>query len=362
MNIYKFLKKYYNYIQIILFSVVSFHLGCGFAVNWAKFDCDTENNIVRLDSYLQTSFGGIEYAVLVLTGPDNTDKRDVIRQTWMKLSNNINIKNKPYRSGYVEHKPQYLKIFFAVGTQGLDKKKLHDLSLEDTKNKDILFLQDLQDSYKNLTLKLLNSLKWLNENLPKLKYVVKCDDDSFVRLDLIVKEIENYAPEMSAAEISSYVTHQESLPSYSGLYWGYFFGKATVFRSGKWKEPNWFLCDTYLPYALGGGYVISRSIVDYISRNHDDLVTYNSEDVSMGVWTAALKGINRVHDVRFDTQWRSRGCLNSMLIRHKQTPQDMLDMYSILTETNGIKLCKNEAIKFRQYSYNWNEKPSMCCT
>lgn len=37
--------------------------------------------------------------------------------------------------------------------------------------------------------------------------------------------------------------------------------------SGKWKETDWFLCDNYLPYARGGGYVISRSIVDFVGKN-----------------------------------------------------------------------------------------------
>lgn len=61
------------------------------------------------------------------------------------------------------------------------------------------------------------------------------------------------------------------MPSYKGLYWGYFVGRAKAHLSGKWKETDWFLCDNYLPYALGGGYVISYSIIDFIARNADDL-------------------------------------------------------------------------------------------
>lgn len=44
-----------------------------------------------------------------------------------------------------------------------------------------------------------------------------------------------------------------------------------MYLNGKWQEKDWFLCDNYLPYALGGGYVISRSIVDYVGRNADIL-------------------------------------------------------------------------------------------
>ncbi len=40
----------------------------------------------------------------------------------------------------------------------------------------------------------------------------------------------------------------------------------------------------------------------------------------MGTWLAPLK-VNRVHDVRFDTEFRSRGCSNSYLMSHKQSVQ-----------------------------------------
>jgi galactosylxylosylprotein 3-beta-galactosyltransferase len=55
------------------------------------------------------------------------------------------------------------------------------------------------------------------------------------------------------------------------LYWGYFDGRARAFSKGKWQEKDWFLCDTYLPYALGGGYVISESIVSFLAKNADFL-------------------------------------------------------------------------------------------
>lgn len=42
-----------------------------------------------------------------------------------------------------------------------------------------------------------------------------------------------------------------------------------------------------------------------------------NEDVSVGIWLAPLR-IERRHDRRFDTEWRSRGCLNHYVITHKQ--------------------------------------------
>jgi galactosylxylosylprotein 3-beta-galactosyltransferase len=48
------------------------------------------------------------------------------------------------------------------------------------------------------------------------------------------------------------------------LYWGFFDGRAPVQKSGKWQETNYVLCDRYLPYALGGGYVLSHDLVSIL--------------------------------------------------------------------------------------------------
>ena len=42
-------------------------------------------------------------------------------------------------------------------------------------------------------------------------------------------------------------------------------------------NQDWFLCDKYLPYAQGGGYVISHDLVKFVVVNVDRLQFYNSE-------------------------------------------------------------------------------------
>ncbi|CAG9782969.1 unnamed protein product [Diatraea saccharalis] len=350
--------------SMILVSIFFFYIGCGLTLSFLRLDCvdvvpiSTEGELAKP--------GDIEYAVLVLTGPENEERRNVIRSTWAKFAENIFIENGEtlYKWNHTwigETKKQPLiKVFFAVGIDGLQADKLHKLKLEMHRNDDLILL-DLYDSYRMLSTKVLYSMKWFNDHLKGLKYLVKCDDDSFVRIDLIVKDLETFAPEMNGQPLKEYVSFKTVLPSYKGLYWGYFDGRAKTLSKGKWKEKSWFLCDTYLPYALGGGYVISKSIVNYIAQNSDFLSLYNSEDVSMGVWTAALDGINRVHDLRFDSEWKSRGCSENMLVRHKQTSSDMFQMYKSLVNSHGEKLCKTEILNRQSYIYNWNVLPSKCC-
>ncbi len=33
---------------------------------------------------------------------------------------------------------------------------------------------------------------------------------------------------------------------------------------GKWAERNYKLCDRYIPYALGGGYILGNGIIRQI--------------------------------------------------------------------------------------------------
>ena len=162
---------------------------------------------------------------------------------------------------------------------------------------------------------------------------------------------------------------------------------------------NWFLSETYIPYALGGGYVLAAPLVHYVARTMPLLVRDNSEvrrsrgdrsprvqDVSMGAWLAPLH-LTRRHDVRFDTEWRVRGracgdpthrcraaaaamptsshtsrrrptCAPSTprcdMRRHpSHTPQ--------LLASGGAHLCTVESVVARAYEYDWSKPPSQCC-
>ena len=98
------------------------------------------------------------------------------------------------------------------------------------------------------------------------------DDDSFVVVDKVYDELKhtNYP---------------------SGLYWGFFDGRAPVIRGEKerYRETEYVLCDRYIPYALGGGYVLSANIVGFLADNAAVLRPYRAEDASVGTWLAPLK-------------------------------------------------------------------------
>ncbi|KAM8927454.1 beta-1,3-galactosyltransferase 6 [Pelodytes ibericus] len=260
-------------------------------------------------------------AVLIASGPKYTERRSIIRSTWLAS-----------RGGDGE-----LWARFVVGTAGLGDDEASSLEMEQRRHGDLLLLPELRDSYDNLTAKLLAMYGWLDRHV-RYKFVLKADDDTFARLDVLLEELKAKEPRR--------------------LYWGFFSGRGRVKSGGKWKESAWLLCDYYLPYALGGGYILSWDLVRYLSLSKDYLAHWQSEDVSLGAWLAPVE-VNRVHDPRFDTEYKSRGCSNKYIVTHKQSIEDMLEKHQHLAKEG--KLCKEEVKLRLSYIYDWGVPPSQCC-
>jgi galactosylxylosylprotein 3-beta-galactosyltransferase len=252
--------------------------------------------------------------ILIVSAPFNNEARQVLRETWLSDC----------------HRP-FCVVKFAIGTKSVDIGQIKDI-----RNNDILPLAELKDAYSSLTKKVALSMKWIANNLNS-KFVLKADEDTFVNLVELVKELNKYDTD---------------------LYMGYFTGRARVKKSGPWAEPNWLLCDYYLPNARGGGYVLGKGNVQFIAENADRLTIWNSEDVSVGAWLGPVRA-KRVHSVRFDTESKSRGCHNSYIITHKQTADDLREKWHFLKKTGDI--CYEETQISSGYRYNWTVSPSQCC-
>ena len=201
--------------------------------------------------------------VLVLSRPDAVDRRNAIRDTWMKkykaaLQNKVLVK-------------------FSIGTSRASEELIKNLLNEKATHGDVLLLHDFIESYFNLTKKVLKSFININEHY-NFSYALKCDDDSFVVLDVIVKELQQRISKKS-------------------YYWGKMINEARVFKEGKFAETEWLLGEKYLPYAIGTGYILSGDLVKNIARNAEDLMLYHNEDVSVSVWISPYN-VERWHDDR----------------------------------------------------------------
>lgn len=209
MNLVVLLRQYQT---MLLFGTFFLYLCSVITLSLVRTDCASSS--VSLVKSFDDNLNKIEYVVLILSSPNNEMKRSAIRATWAGLINNIFMENgeRLYRWNYTHAGKSLnlgiIKIYFVIGTKNLDKLKVAKLQSEDSQSNDMLLLDNFEDAYDKLASKMIHSLKWLSNNLKKLKYVIKCDDDSFVRIDLIVRDLETYAPGMNGLAIRKFISYK----------------------------------------------------------------------------------------------------------------------------------------------------------
>lgn len=266
----------------------------------------------------------LRLVILVLSTPGGSLRRNAIRGTWLHDSPRGQIK---------------ATVRFLIGAGDLTKEQVGNLTAEEEIFHDILFLSRHKEAYSNLTAKVLLGIVWADQNV-EFDYLVKADDDSYIR----IKKLELALRAMHCPP---------------RLYWGYFMGHAIPETSGRWRERHWTVCPHYLPYAMGGGYVLSRSLVRLLGRLHHRLKLYSNEDVSLGSWLAPFH-ITRHHDLRFNTEAQSHGCNNHYIISHKEKVRGMYQKY-VLLKRNGT-FCSEEKEIRPSYLFNWTaSSPMDCC-
>ena len=224
----------------------------------------------------------------VMVRPSGFDRRELIRKTWYRYFNN-------------GRSLTHLRFF--VGTRSLSQELLESLHREDAEHHDFVMLDQLVDTYENLTIKTMQTMKWTAQHV-NFTYYLKCDDDSYPLLNSIISEL-------------------QKRKQTNRLYWGHFFVDLHVHKSGKNVDKGWFLTKQYTPFAIGGAYILSGDLVHLIVGLEKCLHYYQNEDVSLGLWLAPYN-IERKHDYRFCR--RSQTCLHNTIMFLGRSKEQLLSL------------------------------------
>ncbi|MCO5567791.1 hypothetical protein L7F22_021487 [Adiantum nelumboides] len=148
------------------------------------------------------------------------------------------------------------------------------------------------------------------------KYIMKCDDDTFIRVDAVLDELNKKVNKQA-----------ESL----------YMGNMNMFhrplRMGKWavtfeEWPD----EEYPTYANGPGYIISRKIASFIlaQNRKKALELFKMEDVSMGLWVKQYQESGE--SVQYVNIWKffQSGCEDGYILAHYQSPRHMLCLHKKL--------------------------------
>ena len=201
--------------------------------------------------------------ILIPILPKSSESRDLIRDTWYKGFNDS----------------EDVMMRFMMGVNGLDQSVISKLLKENTTHKDIVFLDNFTENVTALTNKTIALIKWASDNV-NFTYMMKCDDDTYVYVDNAISELKRRQ-------------------STTRLYYGVMAVNTTpiVDPKNKWRDTTWNLSTVYLPYARGGGYIISGDLILLLAKQSKCLKWHLNEDVSVGSWLAAFNYERRDDDL-----------------------------------------------------------------
>ncbi|KAF3320097.1 beta-1,3-galactosyltransferase 15 [Carex littledalei] len=252
----------------------------------------------------------VNLVIGVFSNANNFKRRMSIRRTWMQYD--------AVRSGSV------VVRFFV----GLHKNQIVNEELwNEARTYGDVQLMPFVDYYSLITWKTI-AICIYGTNVVSAKYIMKTDDDAFVRVDEILESL-------------------KQVNSTSGL----LFGKIN-FDSEPHRDPDskWHITaeeypeEKYPPWAHGPGYIVSRNIAKTIFKQYKKghLKMFKLEDVAMGIWVDEMKKAGT--DVQYVTDERilTGGCEMGYILAHYQEPREMLCLWEKLQSTKRAVCCGDQ--------------------
>ncbi|CAM0876985.1 unnamed protein product [Alopecurus aequalis] len=246
----------------------------------------------------------VELFIGILSAANHFAERMAARKSWMiatrKSSNSV------------------ARFFVALN----GKKEVNEELKKEAEFFGDIVLVPFMDSYDLVVLKTIAIAEYGVRVVPA-KYIMKCDDDTFVRIDSVLDQV-------------------KKVPNGRSMYVGNINYYHRPLRSGKWAVTyeEWEE-EAYPPYANGPGYVISSDIAQYIVSEFDNqtLRLFKMEDVSMGMWVEKFNRTRRPVEYSHDFRFYQAGCFDGYYTAHYQSPQHMICLWRKLQ--SGSAQCCN---------------------
>lgn len=254
--------------------------------------------------------GPIDLFIGVLSASSHFSERMAVRSTWFQ--------SEPIQSSKV-----VARFFVAMHPD-------RDINMQMKKEAEYygdMVILPFMDDYQLVVLKTMAICEFGVRNV-STKYIMKCDDDTFIRVDAVLNELKGVAQ----AE---------------NLYMGNLNMYHRPLRTGKWavtfeEWPD----EEYPTYANGPGYIISRKIASYIviQKRKRALELFKMEDVSMGLWVKQFQ--HNSESVQYVHSWKfyQAGCENGYITAHYQLPRQMLCMWKKLLK-GEVQCCNADRKK-----------------
>ncbi|KAF9609108.1 hypothetical protein IFM89_013362 [Coptis chinensis] len=251
------------------------------------------------------SDGPVELFIGVLSAGNHFTERMAVRKSWMQ-------------SKLITSSMVVARFFVALHGR---KEVNFELKKEAEFFGDVVIVP-FMDSYDLVVLKTVAICDY-GIHTVSAKNIMKCDDDTFVRVDAVIQEV-NKVSDGKSLYVGNINYYHRPLR----------FGKWAVTYE-EWPEEN------YPPYANGPGYIVSSDIAEFIVSGFEKhkLRLFKMEDVSMGMWVEQFSNKTRVEYVH-SLKFCQFGCIDDYYTAHYQSPRQMICMWEKLRQ-HGQPVCCN---------------------
>lgn len=209
------------------------------------------------------------FLIVVPSTPSNRMGRMAIRNTWGSLAQTGVWPNRKLNAK--------VQILFVVGYEVTYPRFDPVIHEESETYHDILEFSMTED-YRKLTVKMLGTLRWINDNCKGVGFVLKADEDTFVNIPLFVDFLLLYQGGMSRTVLGT---------MYNAPY---------VRRWGKWRLSILeYPFERFPSYASGSSYLIAGDALDDLLKASEFFIPIPIEDAFISGVLPKAAGIRRYH-------------------------------------------------------------------
>jgi len=174
---------------------------------------------------------------------------------------------------------------------------------------------DVAEDYSNLARKTLAFMRWASDEGFEFQYFMHADDDSFIRLDLLLESLDVLPRER--------------------LYWGYIWDNMDKRITRPIRDPKaksympfeQYQEDHYPPFASGCGFVISSDLVCHLVAHSHHLPDYRLVDVAFGVYLHSVPDKHIIHEDRVRPYRPLPLFRADTIIQHYLSPEEFSPFY-----------------------------------
>lgn len=231
--------------------------------------------------------------MIMILSHGGDERRTSVRDTWLQGQN------------------ERVKWVFLIGN--IDEYEYREKVLEEQRvYGDLLIMNDVEDTYDMLSKKVVRGLQEIYHRY-QFHFLLKTDTDVFLVVPRLLEFLQPYSPN------KTYIGWKRSFQLQP-------------------KEKDYPEHMREITYMLGGGYLLSRDLVEYFALSQHLMSLWYSEDVTIGIHLSNL-AVNyvAVPGRLFSTgSGTACGCTSSLIINHKCAISDIYYMYYSYNHSNNM--------------------------